>query len=179
MKKKMMSLALAVVMCVSLCVPAFASTNEQVVTLEINDELVTYYLSSDNQQNIVKTASKGKDYIIVYDKSTGDLTINGEKVNTDQSFPSPLAWVEYARYDGVIGVDVRDDAVIAGTIIALAGGPVTWAGAVSIAGVVIGRGLDNIYYTKISYYDIDQGGSRPQTKSEFHFYADSDRTKEL
>ncbi|WP_312634619.1 hypothetical protein [Oscillibacter sp.] len=177
MKRKMMSLALALVMCLTLCVPAFASTNEQVVTLKINDELVTYYLSSDNQQNIVKTTSKGKDYIIVYDKGTGDLTINGEKVNTDQSSPSPLAWVEYARYDGVIGVDVRDASVIAGAIIALASAP--WGAAVAIAGVVVGRDLDNIYYTKISYYDIDQGGSRPQTKAEFHFYADSDRTEEL
>ncbi|WFF72533.1 hypothetical protein [Proteiniclasticum sp. QWL-01] len=179
MYKKMVSIIIILVLLCSFPLPVYAAYNKQIVTLDINNEPVTFYLSNSSKQNMVTTSANGQDYIIIYDTTTGDLTINGEKVNTEQTLPAVCSWVEYQRYEGILGVNIRDASVIAGAIIAMAGGPVSWASAVTIAGVVIARGLDNIYYTKISYYDDTLTGSRPSTKIVWHFYANSNRTEEI
>ena len=127
-----------------------AANDTQVVTLNVDGQDITYYITDDTYRNIVRTTSNGTDYTIIYDKVSGVLSINGKIVNLEESSVVPFAWVEYERTNGQIGVDVRDVSVIAGAIIAVAGGPVSWASAVAIGGVVVARCLDTIYYTKIS-----------------------------
>lgn len=179
MWKKFLSLIMVVALVCGMAVPAFAANDTQVVTLNVDGQDVTYYITDDTYRNIVRTTSNGTDYTIIYDKVSGVLSINGKIVNLEESSVVPFAWVEYERTNGQIGVDVRDVSVIAGAIIAVAGGPVSWASAVAIGGVVVARCLDTIYYTKISYYDDTLVGSRPKTKVEWHFYADANRTDEL
>ncbi|WP_129599456.1 hypothetical protein [Anaerophilus nitritogenes] len=164
---------------------SFASSNSFTgistgkLSMNIEGENITYYYTYSEEKTILKFNSKGNQNTIIYDRNENKMYLNGKRLAFEENFPITCrAAVEAGKSYGTLGTDVRDVSVVAGAIIALVGGPATWAAAVALAGVIVGRGLDNVYYTKITYYDDETiNQQRPKMWYEYHFYADSNRTE--
>lgn len=149
------------------------------IFMEIDGRDLVYKYTYSAAKTIVEFNSQGNEYIIIYNRNENKMYLNGKELAFEEELDTiaPNDAVEIGRSYGSLGTDVRDVSVIAGAIIALVGGPGTWAAAIAIAGVIVARGLDRVYYIKITYYDDDTLHlPRPKMWSEYYFYSDPERT---
>lgn len=148
--------------------------------LELENQDYNFTLVETEERNEVWYTSSGVEHHVVFHKNTGELYLDGGIIGIYENTITPFAWVEASRKNGTIGTAARDVGAVAAALVAICGGPATAAAVIAIASVVVGNAYDEVYYTKITYYDDSTLHlQRPKMKMTTIFYSDSARKREI
>lgn len=153
-------------------------------SLNIKGSKINYQYKYTDDKTIVTFMEKNKLNTIVYDRINSKMHLNDKEIPLNESSVASVnkvqsrKWVLAGKSNGVLSTNVTTAAAAAGLIIALVGGPATWAAAINLGAVIVNKKLKKVYYTKFTYYDdktINQ--QRPRMKIVHKFYSDSKRKK--
>lgn len=185
--KKLISLALSVVISVSMALTSMAATNLPNLkkeVMELEGETVTFYYYEVGDVSYTEYDTFSGHNVVKCDNVTGIITLNDRYVGRkptnslpeNYTISSPLTlkanqvWKLYNTGAGDLTSDIIDAASWVAVLGAFLGGSVAKTTIKTIAQKAVAANLPTIYYKEEQYYLDPVTRSRPKTGNVYTFY---------
>ena len=165
-------------------VPTFAvNENTTSYTAIIEGQEITYTVYQSEQRRYVNYVENGKAHSVIYDFSSGCLTLDGTLVcssitledmqlSPGVSTNATYTWKYYETTYGDLTSSVISVASWTALIVGLVGVAVPVA--TEIAEKLFAKHIPTVYYKRLHYYKDPIITSRPETASVYMFYSDAE-----